>query len=233
MRLHFPICTAAVLWAPLVCSGQITGTVTLIGVAPPQQQIKMDAAPQCAAMHKNPVLEDRVVVGKNNELANVIVFLKPAAGKTLTGPQKKTPAVLDQKGCMYTPHVLVVQTGQPVVVRNSDPFLHNVHAITFNNAPFNFAQVNVSEKKIDAFTTVETLTIRCDVHPWMNALVQVFDHPYFATTDDKGQYTIDTKGLADGTYTVQAWHEVFLESKTREIEVKSGKATNPVDFKFQ
>ena len=67
----------------------------------------------------------------------------------------------------------------------------------------------------------------------MKAIIRVFDNPYFAVTNEKGDYTIDTKGLADGTYTVQAWQEVYHDSQPQQVEIKGGKATKPVDFKFQ
>jgi plastocyanin len=216
-----------------VCFGQITGSVVLKGDPPDMPQIKaMAAVAQCAELHKDPVFEDSVVVGDKNELANVIVFIKPAAGQALKGPQKETPAVLDQKGCMYTPHVIAVQVGQPITVRNSDPFLHNVHALSIDNAAFNFAQVAVGDKKIEPFKEVETFQIKCDVHPWMKAIVRVFDNPYFAVTDEKGKFSVDTKGLPDGTYTVQAWHEVYHDSAPQQVEVKGGKAAKPADFTF-
>jgi len=226
---------AAALVAGLsgVSFGQISGKVTLKGDPPDMPKIKaMEAVAQCMALHKDPVYEDSVVVSEKNEIANVIVFIKPAEGKKLGGPQKETPAVLDQKGCMYTPHVLAVQSGQPITVKNSDPFLHNVHALCIDNAAFNFAQVKPEDKKIEPFKDVETFQIKCDVHPWMKAIVRVFDNPYFGTTDEAGKYTIDTKGLPDGTYTVQAWQEVYHDSQPQQVEVKGGKAAKPVDFVF-
>jgi plastocyanin len=216
-----------------VSQAQITGKVTLAGDPPEMPQIKaMQQVGQCAALHKDPVYEDSIVASDKNELANVIVFIKPAEGKALKGPQQTTPVVLDQKGCMYSPHVIAVQIGQPVVVRNSDGFLHNVHALSIDNPSFNFAQVVAGDKPIEPFKIVETFQIKCDVHPWMKAIIRVFDNPYFAVTNEQGSYTIDTKGLPDGTYTVQAWQEVYHDSQPQQVEVKGGKASKPVDFKF-
>jgi len=217
-----------------IASGQIAGKVTLLGEPPDIPELKgMQTIPQCAQMHKDPVYDDSVLVSDANEIANVIVFIDPGKDKTLPGPKKETLAVLDQKGCMYTPHVLAVQVGQPVLVKNSDPLMHNVHAVCIDNTPFNIAQVNVKEDKIAPFTAKERFKIQCDVHGWMKVVVQVFDHPYFATSDEKGKYTIDTRGLPDGTYTIKAWHEVFHESKPQQIEVKAGKAAGAVDFQYQ
>lgn len=234
MRLSAWLCATA-LWAGLCTASfaQISGKVTLDGTPPDMPQVKgISSVPQCAALHKDPVYDDSVVAGDKGELANVIVFIKPAEGQKLEGPQKTDPAVLDQKGCMYTPHVLAVETNQPVVARNSDAFLHNIHSMAIDNPAFNFAQF-AGDKQLPQFTAVETFTMKCDVHPWMKAVIRVFDNPYFAVSNEDGKYTIDTKGLKDGTYTVQAWHEVYKDSEPQAVEVKDGKAAKEVDFKFK
>ena len=123
----------------------------------------------------------------------MIVFIKENKPGDLKGPQISTPATLNQNGCMYTPHVLAVQTGQPVIVANGDPFLQDVHGQPTANKPFNFIQVNVDRKTLDTFTAEETFQIKCDVHPWMKAVVRVFDHPYFTVTGEDGKFTIDTE----------------------------------------
>ena len=69
-------------------------------------------------------------------------------------------------------------------------------------------------------------------HPWMKAIVRVFDNPFFATSGDDGKYSIDTKGLKDGTYTVQAWHEVYKDSQPETVEVKDGKASKAMYVLF-
>lgn len=215
------------------CFAQIKGKVTLLGNLPDIKPITgMSAIPQCAQMHKDPVYEDTVVAGDKGELANVIVFIKESKPGELKGPQISTPATLNQNGCMYTPHVLAVQTGQPIIVHNSDAFLHNVHGAPAVNKPFNFIQLNVDTKTLDALTAEETFQIKCDVHPWMKAVVRVFDHPYFAVSNEDGKFTIDTKGLKDGTYTVQAWHELYQDSNPQNVEIKGGKAVADVQFTF-
>ena len=220
------ICTASF--------GQLIGKVTLEGTAPQMRQIKeMAAIPQCDALHKDPVFEDTVVAGDKGELANVIVFIKENKAGDLKGRQIEKPAKLDQKGCMYQPHVLVVQVGEPVTIVNSDPFLHNARSVAVANKPFNIAQIKAGENSLEPFTTEETFQIKCDVHPWMKAVVRVFDHPYFTTTGEDGKFTIDTQGLKDGTYTVQAWHELYKDTEPQTIEVKDGKASKELDFTYK
>jgi hypothetical protein len=209
-------------------SAQITGTVKIDGKAPEPQQINMAANPQCAAGHPNPVLEESVVVGDNGELANVVINIKAPEGKELKGEAPKTPVVLDQKGCQYTPHVVAMMVGQDLVIKNSDAFLHNVHSLAIDNQPFNFGQPTVDQKGANRgkdVKTAERFAVKCDVHPWMMAHVNAFEHPFFAVTDDKGKFSIPTKGLEDGTYTLEIWQEKLApEPITQEIEVRGGKA---------
>lgn len=213
---------------------QISGKVTLQGTPPKMPQITaMAAIPQCAQIHKTPVIDDSVVAGPNGELANVIVYIKEDRPGDLDGPRIDKSATIDQVGCMYQPHVLAVQVGQLVTLTSSDPFLHNARSVAVVNKPFNIVQFNVGEKKLEPFTAEETFQIKCDVHPWMKAIVRVFDHPYFATTGSDGTFSIASKGLKDGTYAVRAWHEVYKDSDPQTIEVKDGKATKVLDFTFK
>lgn len=164
---------AAALFSASLCSvsfAQITGLVKLDGKAPDMPEIKGIANdPICSKLHKDPVYDETVVVGDKGELANVIVSIKPADGQKLAGGVPTTPAVLDQKGCIYHPHVIACMVGQQVNVKNSDPFMHNVHALSLDNEGFNVGQPAPGVKKLDPFKAPETFKIKCDVHPWMGA----------------------------------------------------------------
>ena len=111
-------------------AGDITGVITLKGTPPAEADIgpKMtEASPDCAAMYdpaKMPTTHF-YVVSPQGELADVVVSLKDVTGKS-TGASAP-PAVLDQKGCVYLPSILAIQTGQKLIVKNSDPCVHNVH----------------------------------------------------------------------------------------------------------
>ncbi len=201
----------------------VAGNVTLTGTAPQMPVIDMSAVKECAALHPDPVVEETVIVGENGRLKNVVVSIKKEPGQQLAGGVPKSPAVLDQKACMYEPHVLAMIVGQDLLVKNSDPFLHNVHSQAVVNDIFNAAMpgLNDGQKVVPQPNTPEIFRVKCDVHPWMNAWVAVFDHPYFSVTGDDGTFAI--KGLPDGTYTLTAWHEKY-GTQDQKITVKNGSA---------
>jgi len=211
---------------------QVTGKVTLDGKAPEAQPIDMSGVKDCAAKHTDPVNEQTVVSDGKGGLANVIVSIKKDEGAELPGEAPKEAAVLDQKGCMYEPHVLALMTGQEFKVKNDDEFLHNVHSLAATNPAFNFAQPNKDDgKAVDPMKAPEYFRVKCDVHPWMSAYIGVFDHPYFAVTKEDGSFTLP-KGLKDGEYTVQFWHEKYASDTPVEekVTVKDGKGE--VNHKF-
>src|ERR1051326_1209172 len=175
--------------------GQITGKVNLDGKAPEMKEIDMSAVKECASQHPDPVTDPTVVANDKGDLANVLVSIKKEEGQELGGEVPKTPAVLDQKGCMYSPHVMGVMVGQDLMVKNDDPFLHNVHSLATVNPTFNFAQPNKDDgKKVDPPKAPEYFRVKCDVHPWMSAYIGVFEHPFFAVSKDDGTFSIDAKG---------------------------------------
>lgn len=214
--------------------GQITGTVKLDGKAPERKPVAgLDANPQCKALHKDPVLDETIVADVDGNLANVVVFLK---GDNVKGEAPKEQAKLDQVGCVYVPHVLSMTVGQDLVATNSDAFLHNVHTLPENSEPTNVAQPTKDPTgiKLKPVKAAEIFKTKCDVHPWMSAWIAAFDHPYHSVTAEDGTYEIDAKGLADGTYTITAWHEKFKDhSEPQKVTVKGGKADKPVNFVFK
>jgi len=207
--------------------GSISGTVSFDGKGPKKKKLKMDADPVCGKSHQTPVYRQDFVMDDNNNLANVIVYLKNVDYK---GSVTKTQAILDQKGCVYTPHVMGVMKGQEILIKNSDATLHNIHGLPKVNTEFNFAMPKVlKEKKMTLVKSEEAFKVKCDVHPWMSAYVQVFDHPYFAVTSKDGSYKIDN--IPAGTYEVVAWQEKFKD-KTVSHQVTVSEGNSKQDFTF-
>lgn len=222
--------TVSAILSTAACA-QVTGTVTLDGKPPVLAPINVAAMAQCAKEHPGGTIpNETVVVGDKGELANVVVSIKKEANP-LPVPAKMPEAMnLDQKGCQYVPHVVAVQVDQPLVAKNSDPFLHNVHSQPADNTPINTAQPTIDKKGKKLGTKVaEYYRVKCDVHPWMSAWVAVIDNPYFAVTDKDGAFTLPA-GLKDGEYTVIAWHEKF-DKMEGKLVVKDGKGEIKLTFK--
>lgn len=172
-----------------------------------------------------------VVLNKKTDpitIKNVIVSIKEGLGDRKF-PAKKEEAILDQVGCQYTPHVLAVMEGQPVMIRNSDPTNHNIHFLPKINEEFNKTQPKQGMQDKITLKTEAPFQVKCDVHPWMGMHIAVFNHPFFSVTGDEG--TFEIKGLPPGKYTVEAWHEKF-GTETANVEVTSG-ATKDADFTFE
>lgn len=214
-----------------VCSADITGNVKIDGEIPEQNELAMDADAACKAQHPDPVMDPSVTAGEKGELANVIVYIKAEDPAALGGEAPSEPAVLDQQGCMYEPHVLTMTVGQDLAVKNSDAFLHNVHSLAVENPAFNFGQPNKNpgQKVPEQPKITEIFRVKCDVHPWMSAYIGVFEHPFHAVTGEDGKYTIKGE-LPDGEYTLVAWHEKFGE-KEEKITIQGGKAEQDYSFK--
>lgn len=184
--------------------GTITGAVTFAGKVPKPRPLPMDSDPQCAKAAPGATSEV-LLVGPGNGIKNVFVYVKDGLG-TRRYAVPSTPARLDQQGCRYIPHVFGVQVGQTVELSNSDPLIHNVHALPKNNREFNFGQPARTPPVERVFEQPEIgLPFKCDVHGWMNAYVNVVPHPFFAVTTDDG--TFEIKGLPAGSYTLELWHE--------------------------
>jgi plastocyanin len=210
-------------------AGSVAGTVTFTGTAPAPQPIDMREEPVCADKHATQPTRASVVVGPDGGLANVFVYVKSGPVTDMRFPVSSDRPVLDQDGCIYDPHVVGLQVGQTMVVRNSDAVLHNVNAQPRENRPFNRTQPQAGMEFTHAFTAAEVMIpIRCDVHGWMESYVGVTAHPYNAVTGNAGSFSLDN--LPPGDYEVEAWHERY-GTLTQNVTVPpSGRAE--VTFEF-
>jgi len=196
-------------------TAMIMGTVNFTGTAPARVQLNLDR--ECAGLNDEPVLSEEVVVN-DGKLQWAFIYVKSGVDGTYSVPSE--PAVIDQQGCTYHPHVLGVQTGQNIKILNSDPLLHNIHAMPETNRPFNFGMPRQGDERERSFPSEEVMVwVKCDVHPWMGAWVGVLDHPFYAVSGADGTFMIDN--LPAGTYTVEMWHEKY-GTQTMEVTVADG-----------
>ena len=218
-------------------TGSVTGVVKFKGPKPerkPNEGMLAQAFCKEACAGKAP-LEEKWVFGKNGDddtFANVLVYVsKGLEGKTFE--PSKEPVVIDQVACNYVPHVVAVQVGQTLEIRNSDAALHNVLCNPFKNKPFNEGMPVKGGKLEKVFTKAEfKVDLKCVLHPWMLAYVHVLDHPYFAVTKEDGSFTI--KGLPPGEYELSVKHEssrFAAETATVAVKVSAG-GTQKVEFSY-
>lgn len=213
-----------------LAGGAVKATAKFSGDERPRRTVvKMDADAFCKGAHSKKVgTEDYLIDKESGAIKNVMVYIKDGLGDAKFEPPAEKKE-LDQQGCMYIPHVMTIQVGQTLDIKNNDDTLHNIHSFPEKQRPFNFAQPKKGDVKEEVFKREEIVKVKCDVHPWMSAYIGVFDNPYHGVTAEDGTATIED--LAPGKYTFAAWHEEFGEV-TQEVTVEEGK-TAEVEFTFK
>ncbi|MCM3872240.1 MAG: carboxypeptidase regulatory-like domain-containing protein [Pyrinomonadaceae bacterium] len=202
---------------PYVSTGDeavLSGSISFAGTPPKPRTIDMWADPVCYQVNPNPRTEDTVV--KTGKLANVFVYVRNSSVlDSYTFELPTSSVVLERKGCRYVPHVLGLRVGQLLTIQNSDPTQHNTHPTPTENAEWNQTQPPGMVPLVKTFSKPETfIPMKCNQHPWEKAYLGVFSHPFFAVSDESGNYRIE--GLPPGQYTVVAWHE-RLGEKTVDL----------------
>ncbi len=202
--------------------GSIAGEVELDGSPPPPRKVEI-TKDQEACGNEAPL--ETLVVSADRKIANAVVSVRGIrAGKK----HDRTPPVLDQKGCRYRPHVVLVPAGVDVRIQNNDGILHNVHTDSRKNPPINVAQPKFKKEIVRQFAEPETIGVKCDTHEWMSGVLVVEEHPYYATSDANGAFSLTD--VPAGEYTLAVWHE-RLGEQTRKVKVEAGKKAR-VTFKL-
>jgi len=197
-------------------AGGVAGSTLFTGEAPSADAIQMAADPFCQTAHSDAVMSTPVMVDADGGLMNVVVHISGGL-EGYAFPDAMDQATLDQAGCVYEPHVLAMQAGQTLIIRNSDDTLHNVNVQPADNPAFNQGQPLAGMEIERTFENAEVgIAARCDVHPWMGAFISVFDHPYFSVSSEAGAFSIPM--LPPGDYVIEAWHET-LGTMTQNVTV--------------
>ncbi len=138
-------------WDPALGTATITGTVKFDGKKPRMRPIDMAGADaKCAEAHGGKrVKPETVILNDNGTLRNVFVWVKSGV-EGWSFPMPEGNAMLDQKGCMYTPHVQGMRQGQTLAIKTSDPTAHNVHGFGLQSlAVVGFRALHVRARHVD------------------------------------------------------------------------------------
>jgi plastocyanin len=196
--------------------GSIVGEVKFSGTPPSPKVLKVNKDNQVCGTEK---VSEELVVGPNKGIRWAVASVVGAKGPA---PKPAQKPVLDQKGCQFQPHVLLIPAGAELDILNPDGVLHNFRTFSTANPALNKAQPKFKKVMTEKFDKPEIIKVQCDAHSWMLGWIVVQAHPLYAVSDAEGSFKIDN--VPAGTHKVEVWHE-SLGKVTREVEVKAGAAT--------
>ena len=206
-------------------AASIRGVVTFAGAV---ESKKLPVTIDQYVCGKEKVSED-LVVGAQRGVRNAVVWLQtpPPRASWDTAPAAPDKVEMDQKGCVFVPRVVLVPAGGTVEFLNSDRLLHNLHSASKENPTFNRTQPRGRAIPI-AFAKPEIVRVNCDLHSWMQSWVVVADHPFYALSNEAGEFVLP--GVPPGKYTLQIWQET-LGITSREVTVGAEDARVSVQLK--
>ena len=196
---------------PVTGGGSIRGKVVFTTrPSVPVVQVTKDKIPCKHEQHPSErILFDAEGLG----VERALVYIRSiAAGKDWSGDmaQSERTSVIDQKGCVYIPHIMIVRTNTQIAVKNSDSAEHNIHAFRNSFLQNQFNLVSSSNSLNDSSDTAyledaAKYIVKCDIHPWMNAYIHAVEHPYYVLTGKDGSFELSD--VPAGTWEVACWHE--------------------------
>ena len=202
--------------------GSISGTITFAGDAPEVKPVEVTKDTKvCAQTQK---YDESLVVGENKGIKNAVVSISNISN----GKDFGEAMVLDQKECVYTPHIVLTPAGSELEILNNDGILHNIHTYSEANPAFNQAQPKFKKKLKKKFDQPEVVRVECDAHGWMKGWIVVMDHPYYAVTDGEGKFSLSD--VPAGEYEVKIWHETLGEAMQKVTVEAGGDASLAVEL---
>ena len=223
--------------ASVALAGNITGTVTYDGDAPARPELTATKDQHCIDAVKG-TKSEALVVSKGKGIKNVVIYARVRGGK-VTLP-KENPK-MDQVGCAYYPHVLVVPVGATVDLVSSDPVAHNVHSHAQKNEAVNTLIPKPGVVVPHTIAKAEQIKFTCDIHAWMTGYIVAVPSNFYTITGgkdaedkwissdayeksaDAGTYTLEN--VPAGRARVVAWHEE-LGTANKTVEVTADGEVN-------
>jgi plastocyanin len=201
-------------------AGTIRGSVRFTGPAVETRKVSVTADQNVCGKEKD---SDELLLSPERGIRNVVVSLA-APPATVNGERLPAHVQMDQKQCAFTPRVVVVPIGGTVEFLNNDRLLHNLHSFSIENRTFNRAQPKGRTIPIE-FNKKEIVRVDCDLHPWMRAWVVVADSPFYAVTNELGEFLLDR--IPPGQHVLQLWQEL-LGTTTKNVSVAAHGVTTVV-----
>jgi plastocyanin len=177
-------------WLLPALAGSVTGTVELVKSRDPE-------------------------VRNHRKFSGVVVWLEPT-GKTVGAPpDARALAVMSQKGKAFTPHVLAIPAGASVDFPNFDPIFHNAFS-SYSGQVFDVGLYPPGRSRTVTFKREGVVRVFCNIHSTMSAVIVVLNTPYFAVSDDSGNFTI--ADVPAGEYRLRVYHERALPQTLKALE---------------
>jgi plastocyanin len=213
------------LWLGVAEAGEIVGAVRLTAKAPVVEPLRpTDDHAVCGA---EPRPSEALILSPSGGIKNAVISI---AHERMEGWRSPTIFWVDQRRCAFIPHVLVVPPGATVEILNSDGILHNFHTVSRLNPSVNLAQTRWAKPLRLTLERPETVQVKCDIHGagLMRAWIVVASHPYYAVSDESGQFRLSH--LPPGPHVLEVWHEL-LGTKRLPISVgMEGEVRVKVEF---
>jgi plastocyanin len=224
---RFSVIAFAAIWC-VITTGEawgetIKGSVRYTGAAVEKKKIPVTIDQYVCGKEKD--TED-LLLSSTGGIQNAVVSLQNLPPGT-KGEWNLPPVKMDQRQCAFAPRVIVVPVGGTVEFLNSDRLLHNVRSAPKENPPFNRAQPHARTISV-TFKKPEVLRVDCDLHSWMRGWVVVAEHPFYAVTNEQGEFILEN--VPPGKYTLQVWQE-SLGTVTQEVTV-GDKGAAPVTIRM-
>jgi plastocyanin len=214
--------------------GTLKGKVVFVGTPPTLRPfIQKGQEIKDAVCAKETIPDEKLVVDSSGGVANVVVYLAKAPPGAAIPPPPSEPAVLDNKGCHFVPHLLVARVGQTVKILNDDvPLQHNTHIMTQRTEHFNSTIPKEGKELTYKRPEAEPCEIKCDIHSWMHGYFFPVEHPYVAVSGPNGEFEI--KNVPAGEHSFRVWAEGAMQhflNRGLNVTIKPGETTT-IEIKY-